>query len=190
MAQEAETPQRQTAACFSAVLCFLCGCSWVDSKCHSWVTHVDDFDPVPPRLHLMMHKEKLWDRILPSLSVSIIKSASSNRLTPCRFAILVQKQRLVNQAELTYWCTHQPYLAINRSLMVCPRSKLTTEAQHRYKMLDNSDRCMNYWHSAVTASETTGSRQYFLIETRFAVMRSESGSRWRTSGPEQQATST
>lgn len=52
MAQEAETPQRQTAVCFYAVLCFLCGCSWVDFKCHSSVTHVDDFDPVSLQPHL------------------------------------------------------------------------------------------------------------------------------------------
>ncbi len=34
------------------LLCFLCGRSWVDSKCHSSVTHVDDFDPVRPRPYL------------------------------------------------------------------------------------------------------------------------------------------
>lgn len=49
MAQEAETPRRQTLCVFVLFSVSFCGRSWVDSKCHSSVTHVDDFDPVTPR---------------------------------------------------------------------------------------------------------------------------------------------
>lgn len=45
MAQEAETPRRPTPRVFMLFSVSFCGRSRVDSKCHSSVTHVDDFDP-------------------------------------------------------------------------------------------------------------------------------------------------
>lgn len=45
MAQEAETPRRPTPRVFALFSVSFCGRSRVDSKCHSSVTHVDDFDP-------------------------------------------------------------------------------------------------------------------------------------------------
>lgn len=47
-------PQEANAVCFYAVLCFFCGCSSVVSKCHSSVTHVDNFDPVTPQPYLSL----------------------------------------------------------------------------------------------------------------------------------------
>lgn len=45
MAQEAETPRRPTPVSSRCSPFPFCGRSRVDSKCHSSVTHVDDFDP-------------------------------------------------------------------------------------------------------------------------------------------------